>query len=80
MIRGNATPNKSSLAVLKHYTLQELGEAACRYCEDDEYPRQFIGILHDIQGLNVTPDTADQIELIVTNLTKQGRFHMTNSY
>lgn len=64
VIRGNATPNKSWLAVLKHYTLQELGEAACRYCEDDEHPRQFIGILHDIQGLNVTPDAADQIELI----------------
>ena len=64
VIHGNVTPNKSWLAVLKHYTLQELGEAACRYCEDDEHPRQFIGILHDIQGLNVTPDAADQIELI----------------
>ena len=64
MIRGYATPNKSWLAVLKHYTLQELGEATCRYCEDDEHPRQFIGILHDIQGLNVTPNAADQIELI----------------
>ena len=28
------------------------------------YLRQFIGILHEIQGLNVTPDAADQIELI----------------
>ena len=64
IIRGNDTPNKTWLAVLKHYTLQELGEAACRYCEDDEHPRQFIGILRDIQGLNVTPDAADQIELI----------------
>ena len=64
VIGGNATPNKSWLAVLKHYTLQELCEAACGYCEDDEHPRHFIGILHDIQGLNVTPDTADQIELI----------------
>ena len=63
-IRGNATPNKSWLAVLKHYTLQELGEAACRYSEDDEHPRQLIGILPDIQGLNGTPDAADQIELI----------------
>ncbi|PUU75579.1 hypothetical protein B9Z19DRAFT_1131122 [Tuber borchii] len=57
-------PNKSWLAVLRHYTLQELGEAACRYVEDGEHPRQFIGILRDIQGLNVTPDGADQIELI----------------
>ncbi|PUU84225.1 hypothetical protein B9Z19DRAFT_1118093 [Tuber borchii] len=56
--------NKSWLAVLSHYTLQELGEAAYRYVEDGEHPRQFIGILCDIEGLNVTPDGADQIELI----------------
>ena len=64
VMHGNATPNKSWLAILRHYTLQELGEAACRYVEDGEYPRQFIGILRDIQGMNVTPDAADQIELI----------------
>lgn len=64
VMHGNATPNKSWLAILRHYTLQELGEAACRYIEDGEHPRQFIGILRDIQGMNVTPDAADQIELI----------------
>ena len=64
VMRGDEMPNKTWLAVLKHYTLQELGEAACRYVEDGEHPRQFIGILRDIQGLNVTPDAADQIELI----------------
>ena len=64
VICANAMPNKSWLAVLKHYTLQELGEGACRYCGDDEHPHQFIGILHDILGLNVTPDAADQIEFI----------------
>ncbi|KAG0125454.1 hypothetical protein HOY82DRAFT_616506 [Tuber indicum] len=45
----------------------ELGKAACRYVEEGEHPRQFIGILQDIQGLNVTPDAADQIELIDDN-------------
>ena len=60
----NATPNKTWLAVLKHYTLQELGEAACRYGADDKHLRQFIGIPSDIQGLNVTPNTANQIKLI----------------
>ena len=39
IIRGNATPNKTWLAVLKNYTLQELGEAASRYSEDDEHPQ-----------------------------------------
>ena len=52
------------LAVLKHYILQELGEAAYRYCEEGEHPRQLIAILHAIQGQNVTPNAADQIELI----------------
>ena len=64
VVRGPATPSTNWLAVLKHYTLQELGEAAYRYCEEGEHPRQFIGILRDIQGQNVTPDAADQIELI----------------
>ena len=64
VVRGPATPSTNWLAVLKYYTLQELGEAAYRYCEEGEHPRQFIGILRDIQGLNVTPDAADQIELI----------------
>jgi len=64
VMHGNTTPNKSWLAILRHYTLQELGEAACRYIEDGEHPWLFIGILPDIQGINVTRDAADQIELI----------------
>ena len=64
VICGNATLYKTWLVVLRHYSLQELGEAACRYGTDDEHPRQFIGILHNIQGLNVTPNSADQIKLI----------------
>ncbi|PUU80202.1 hypothetical protein B9Z19DRAFT_1124003 [Tuber borchii] len=60
-------PNKSWVAVLRHYTLQELSEAACQYVEDGEHPRQFIGILRDIQGLNVTPDGTGQIGLIDDN-------------
>ena len=39
VIRGNATPNKTWLAFPKQSTLQELGEAACRYCEDDKHSR-----------------------------------------
>ena len=31
VMRGDEMPNKTWLAVLKHYTLQELGKAACRY-------------------------------------------------
>ncbi|PUU72226.1 hypothetical protein B9Z19DRAFT_1138612 [Tuber borchii] len=61
---NNAMPKKSWPAVLRHYTFQELGEAACWSVENVEHHRQFIGILHNIQGLNVTPDSADQIELI----------------
>ena len=38
VIRGNATPDETRLAVLKQYTLQELGKAASRYCEDDKHP------------------------------------------
>ena len=64
VMHGNEMPNKSWLAILRYYTLQELGEAACRYLEAEEYPRQFIGILRDIRGMNVTPDATDQIELI----------------
>jgi len=64
VMHGNATPNKSWLAILRDYTLQELGKAPCQYLEDGEHPRQFIGILRDIQEMNVTPDTADQIQLI----------------
>ena len=64
VILGDEMPNKTWLAVLKYYTLQKLGEAAWRYVEDGEHPRQLIGILRDIQGLNATPDAADQIELI----------------
>ena len=60
----NTTPNKSWLAILRHYTLQELSEGPCRYIEDGNYSRQFIGILRDIQDMHVTPDAADQIELI----------------
>ena len=44
--------------------MQQVSKVACRYCEDDEHPLQFLGFLHDIQGLNVTSDAADQIELI----------------
>jgi len=43
---------------------QELGKAACRYIEDGDHHRQFIGMLRDIQGMNLTPEAADQIELI----------------
>jgi len=57
---GNTTPNKSWLAILWHYTLQELGEAACQYIEDGDNPRLFIGIHRDIQCINVTPDAAHQ--------------------
>ena len=64
VIRGNATPNNTWLAVFKHYILHDLDEDTC---EDDEHPRQFIGIPHDIQSLNVTPDTTNQIELINDN-------------
>ena len=64
VVRGPATPSTNWLAVLKHYTLQELGEAAYRYCEKGEHPRQFIGILRDIQGQNVTPNAPEQIKLI----------------
>jgi len=60
----NATPNKLSLVILWHYSLQELSEGGCRYVEDCKPPLQLIGILHDIQGMNVTPDRNDQIELI----------------
>jgi len=37
-MHGNATPNKSWLAILGYNTLQMLGEAACRYVEDGEPP------------------------------------------
>jgi len=63
-MHGDTTPNKSWLAILRHYTLQELSEAAYQYKEDGEDPMLLIGILYDIQGMNVTPDAADQIELI----------------
>ena len=67
VMHGNETPNKSWLAILRYYTLQELGEAACRYLEAEEYPRQFIGILHDICEMNITSDAINQIELINNN-------------
>ena len=60
---GNTIPNKSWLTILRHYTLQELSEAGCRNIENSDHPRQLISILRDIQDLNVTPNTADQIEL-----------------
>ena len=56
--------NENCLAILRLYTLQELGEAACRHLEDDKYSRKFVGILKDIQPLNVTPDVTHQVELI----------------
>ena len=64
VIHRNATPNKSLLAILQHYTLQKLSEAACWNVKDSDHLRQFISIRHDIQGMNVTADAADQIELI----------------
>ena len=64
VVRGPATPSTNWLAVLGRYALRELGEAAHCYCEEGEHHRLFIGILRDIQGQNVTPDAADQIELI----------------
>ena len=61
---GNSTPTNSWPAILQHYTLQKLGEAASWYVEDGEHQRQFIGILCHIQGMNVTPGAANEIELI----------------
>ncbi|KAG0632904.1 hypothetical protein HOY80DRAFT_1109812 [Tuber brumale] len=56
--------NRNWLGVLKHYTLQELGEAVCKHLDDDEHPRKLVGILEDIQPLNATPDGTHQVELI----------------
>jgi len=64
MMHRNATLNKSSLAILQHYAMCELGEAACRYIKRGDHLRKFIGILCDIEGMKVTPDAADQIKLI----------------
>jgi len=64
VVPAGHVPNRNWLAILRHYTLQELGEAACRHLEDDEYPRKFVGILEDIQPLNATPDATHQVELI----------------
>ncbi|KAG0132534.1 hypothetical protein HOY82DRAFT_606577 [Tuber indicum] len=64
VMHGGNTPNKTWLAILRYYTLQELGKASCRYLEEGDHPRQFVGILRDIKGMNVTPNAADQIELI----------------
>jgi len=61
---GNATPDKIWLAILRHYTLQELSKATCRFIEDGDHPWQFIGILHHIQGINITLSAANQIKLI----------------
>jgi len=58
-MHGIATPNKSWLAILRQYALQELGEAAFWYLEYGEHPRQFIGILREIHGMNVTSNAAD---------------------
>ena len=38
VMHGNEMPNKSWLAILCYCTWQELGEAACRYLEAEEYP------------------------------------------
>jgi len=62
-----ATPDKSWLAILWHHTLQELGKAACQFIEDGDHPWQLIDILHDIQGINIIPPAANQIELIDDN-------------
>ena len=67
VICGNATPTKTCLAVLKHYILPELSQGVCGHREKNEYSQQFIVILHVIQDLNVSPNTADQIELIHDN-------------
>ena len=66
-MHGNATPNSSWLAILRHETLQEHGEAACRYMKDGECPQQYIGILSDIQGMNATSNAAAQIKPIDDN-------------
>ena len=63
-MHGNATPDYCWLAILQHYNLLELSEAACRYLEDGDHPQLFILILRDIHGTKVTPDAADQIKLI----------------
>ncbi|KAG0644870.1 hypothetical protein HOY80DRAFT_996565 [Tuber brumale] len=56
--------NRNWLRVLKHYTLQELGEAVCKHLDDGEHPRRLVCILEDIQPLNATPDGTHQVELI----------------
>ncbi|KAG0639402.1 hypothetical protein HOY80DRAFT_1001015 [Tuber brumale] len=56
--------NWNWLGVLKYYTLQELGKAACKHLDDGEHPRKLVGILKDIQPLNGTPDGTHQVELI----------------
>ncbi|KAG0632930.1 hypothetical protein HOY80DRAFT_1006410 [Tuber brumale] len=56
--------NWNMLGVLKHYTLQELGEAVCKHLDDGEHPRRLVGILEDIQPLNATLDGTHQVELI----------------
>ncbi|KAG0634762.1 hypothetical protein HOY80DRAFT_1004874 [Tuber brumale] len=56
--------NRNWLGVLKHYTLQELGQAVCKHLDDGEHPRKLVGILEDIQPLNTTPNGTHQVELI----------------
>ncbi|KAG0632976.1 hypothetical protein HOY80DRAFT_1006375 [Tuber brumale] len=56
--------NRNWLGVLKHYTLQELGEAVCKHLDDGQQPRKLVGILVDIQPLNATLDRTHQVELI----------------
>ncbi|KAG0643955.1 hypothetical protein HOY80DRAFT_997369 [Tuber brumale] len=56
--------NRNWLGVLKHYTLQELGEAVCKHLDDGEHPQKLVGIIEDIQPLNATPDGTHQVELI----------------
>ncbi|KAG0641168.1 hypothetical protein HOY80DRAFT_999543 [Tuber brumale] len=56
--------NWNWLRVLKHYTLQEIGEAVCKHLDDSEHPRKLVGIHEDIQPLNATPDGTHQVELI----------------
>ncbi|KAG0640985.1 hypothetical protein HOY80DRAFT_1040341 [Tuber brumale] len=56
--------NQNWLWVLKHYALQELGEAVCKHLDNGEHSGKLVGIREDIQPHNATPDGTDQVELI----------------
>ncbi|KAG0632956.1 hypothetical protein HOY80DRAFT_1006391 [Tuber brumale] len=41
--------NRNWLGVLKHYTLQELGEAVCKHLDDGKHPRMLVELIDDDQ-------------------------------